>query len=340
MSETMLQQTPVQTVLRYFPRFLERFPSPKFLAKASLDEVLKQWEGMGYYARARNLHRAAQILWNAFEKSPFKDFGRFVRHWLKQEEKIFSLPGVGKNIGAMILSLCFKKSYPVLDANALRVYSRWFALKEEYLSRDLLKKVEPIARFFVQKHPGLCNQAIIELGETICLPRKPRCEICPVSPFCDAFQTGKMSIFPLRKARKDVPFFSVVAAVIQKNGRILITRRKDEGLLGGLWEFPGGKVEKGESDEEALKRELKEELNLNVHVGKFLMKISHRYTHMKVLLKVYEAEILSGDLKKIGVSDYRWVRPEEMQRYAFPAADKKILSYLQNLQKTAEFSSP
>ena len=146
---------------------------------------------------------------------------------------------------------------------------------------------------------------------------------------------GQGAMFPRRKYRRSIPYFTVVAAVIRKNGRILITRRKNEGLLGGLWEFPGGKVEEGETDEDALKRELKEELNVQVRVGRFLMQIPHQYTHMKVLLKVYEAEILSGEVKKIGVSDYRWVLPREMRKYAFPAADKKILSYLQNLKKTS-----
>ncbi len=335
-SEVMLQQTRVDTVKRYFPEFIKRFPTILHLSQASLDNVLKVWEGMGYYARARNLHKSARQLWDLYQNSTARkpqtkwDFTSFFQRKIARNPRFFfSLPGVGENIGAMVFSVAFNHPYAIQDANAMRVISRWFAVPLVYPSLRFHKAIRQIAESLLpQSCPGDWNQAVLELGETICLPRKPKCTICPVFSFCSAYQTGAPGSYPKRKKKKAIPFYTVVAGVIQNEGKILITKRKEEGLLGGLWEFPGGKVEEGETPEQALIRELREELQVDVKVGHFLLQIPHRYTHFCILLKVYEAEILSRSVHPLGVADYRWVLPSELSQFAFPSADRKILAYL------------
>jgi A/G-specific adenine glycosylase len=316
----MLQQTRVETVIPYYRKFLRKFPTVESLASADLAAVLKVWEGLGYYARARNLHKAAGVLVSSHR-------GKLPR----RSAELRTLPGIGEYTAAAIASIAFDEAVPALDGNARRVLSRWIALASDPASRSGMRRLrEKAARLLDPRRPGEWNQAVMELGATICLPAAPRCGACPVSGFCQAYRINNTAGIPRRKKRLPTPHYQVTAGVIQHRGRILIARRKEHGLLGGLWEFPGGKQEPGESLEECLQRELQEELNIRVAVGEKLTRIRHAYTHFRITLHVFFCRWIGGHPEPVGCSELKWVRPSELTRYAFPKADHSIIELLLN----------
>ena len=255
-SEVMLQQTQVATVVPYYHRFLQRFEDLERLARANSPAVLKAWEGLGYYARARNLHRAAGIVLK-------KHRGVVPNHWAEFRR----LPGVGDYIAAAVMSLAFEKPYPVVDGNVKRVLSRLLVIKDPVNKASSVNNFKQVAGSLLdQKKPGTFNQAMMELGAVVCRPQQPLCDICPVTKICRAYQAGKVLNYPIKLKKPTTPQYRIAVGVVFRNGRVLITRRKPSGLLGGLWEFPGGKIQKGESPEVACIREIKEEVNLAVQV--------------------------------------------------------------------------
>ncbi len=317
-SEVMLQQTQTTTVLSYFQKFIIHFPNLGRLAAANLQEVLKVWEGMGYYARARNLHSAAKIILAAHN-------GNVPDTW----ESIRKLPGVGDYIAAAVLSIAFNKPYAVVDGNVKRVLARLNMLTAPVNRSSSYKTFKTASeRLLDRRSPGIFNQAMMELGATCCTPKKPACDICPIQRFCRAFQEKAVAEYPKRIATPPIPLHHISVGVVYKNGRMLITRRKPDGLLGGLWEFPGGKVRKNESPESACIRELKEEVNLTVSVASHLAHVKHAYTHFKVHLEVFSCRYVSGKIKLKGAVDYRWVTWTELDRYPFPKANHKFIPLL------------
>ena len=318
LSEMMLQQTQVDTVIPYFRRFTKRFPTVGALADAPLDEVLKLWEGLGYYARARNLHRAARIVAHEFK-------GRFP----KTVEGLMRLPGVGRYSAGAIASLAFGVDAPALDGNVARVLCRVFAIRRDPREARTRDELWSLAGSLLPKgQAGKFNEALMELGATICTPRAPKCEICPIAAHCEARRRGIQERLPVRHARKLTPHYDVTAAVIRHNGRVLIAQRPHEGMLGGLWEFPGGKRETGESLEECLRREIREELKLEIEVGEPVAVVKHAYTHFRITLHAFECRVLSGKPQATGVADFKWVRMSEIDRYAFAVTDRKIIQAL------------
>ena len=316
----MLQQTQVDTVIPYFERFTKRFPTLKALADAPLDEVLKLWEGLGYYARARNLHRAARIVVREFN-------GRFP----KTVEGLMRLPGVGRYSAGAIASLAFGVDAPALDGNVARVLCRVFAIRRDPRDNRARDELWSLAGSLLpQGQAGTFNEALMELGATICTPRAPKCESCPIAAHCEARRRGIQEQLPVKRARKLTPHYDVTAAVIRRNGRLLIAQRPHEGMLGGLWEFPGGKREAGESLEECLRREILEELRIEIEVGAPVVVVKHAYTHFRITLHAFECRVLSGRPQAIGVADFKWVRLSELDRYAFAATDRKIIQALGN----------
>jgi len=173
----------------------------------------------------------------------------------------------------------------------------------------------------------------MELGSEICLPRHPRCETCPVNRFCEARLHHEQDSLPTRVAKKQLPFHTVAVGVIYRSGRILIDKRKPEGLLGGLWEFPGGKKRRGESLEAALRREVREELAITVRVGRLLAVVDHAYSHFRVRIHAFECAYVSGTPRCLACADFKWVRPGDLGRYAFPAANKKIIETLRSRKR-------
>ncbi len=317
-SEIMLQQTQVTTVIPYFHKFLREFPDIFSLAGADLQRVLKIWEGMGYYARARNIHRASLEIVEHHQGNIPSSF-----------EQLKNLPGTGEYIAAAVASIAFHKPHPVVDGNVKRVLSRLFLIDTPVNHGSAGKIFHQHALRFVdtqsEDHQGIFNQAIMELGALVCKPRNTDCPSCPVISYCQAFHQSVVDQFPKRVKKKKIPVYHVSAAVLRKNGRILITQRKPEGHLGGLWEFPGGKVRENETAEQACIREIKEEVNLDVAVDSFLTRIKHAYTHFKIVMDIFNCTFVSGYLKLNGPVDYRWVTVKQLDLYPFPGADRKFM---------------
>lgn len=317
-SEVMLQQTRVETVIPYYEHFIEQFPSVESLARAELSSVLKEWEGLGYYARARNLHRSAELVVEKYGGVVPLDYAA-----------LKSLPGIGDYTAAAIASIAFDQPVPVLDGNAQRVIARWVVLREDPRSPEGTKRLRRVAgKFLDQANPGRWNSAVMELGALICAPRNPRCDDCPVKSGCEAFRLDLTDRIPARKARKRIPHFQVTAGLIWKGSDLLIAQRKEDGLLGGLWEFPGGKLEDSETLQECLRRELSEELAIDVRIGEEVCLVNHAYSHFRITLHVFQCKYLSGLPQAIGVAQWKWVKAEQLPEFAFPRADRRVIEEL------------
>lgn len=317
-SEVMLQQTQVETVKPYYERFIKKFPTVKALANADLQKVLKVWEGMGYYSRARNLHKAAKIIKEELGGEVPDNYQQFRQ-----------LPGVGAYIAAAVQSIAFQQTYAVVDGNVKRVLARLFAIKAPVNDAKSYKVFQQKAsQILNQNNPGTFNQAIMELGALVCRPQNALCTKCSVAQFCAAFQTNSTDKYPVRRKRKPVPQYHAAIGVVSKNGKVLITKRKESGLLGGLWEFPGGKIQDGETAQQACIREIKEEVNLKIEVQNYLTQVKHAYTHFKIMLDVFQCRYVSGKVKLNGAVDYRWIRLNEIEKFPFPKATHKFVPML------------
>lgn len=317
-SEVMLQQTQVNTVLNYYRQFLKTFPNIQKLAGADLQVILKVWEGMGYYARAQNLHRAA--------KAVMQDHGgKIPDTW----EVFHSLPGVGDYIAAAVLSIAFDQAHAVVDGNVKRVLARLYKIDAPVNQASSNKRFKEAAdKLLDSQQPGIFNQAMMELGALICTPRNPSCNACPLNHFCRAYQTRQVTGFPKRQQTKATPQYHIAVGVVFKNNRVLITQRKADGLLGGLWEFPGGKIRDGESAQAACIREIKEEVNLNVNVDRHLATVKHAYTHFKIAMDVFCCRYISGRVHLRGPVAFRWIRLDEYKNFPFPKANHKFIPLL------------
>ncbi|UCE04886.1 MAG: A/G-specific adenine glycosylase [bacterium] len=318
--EVMLQQTQVKKVLEYYQKFLERFPDVKALAKADLQQVLKAWEGMGYYARARNLHKAAQFIMTKNGAEIPDNYDEFKR-----------LPGAGDYITAAVLSQAFNAPYAVVDGNVKRVLSRIFLIEKPVpVNSSASNKIfkEKADLLLDQRASGVFNQAMMELGAIVCRPSNPKCDDCPVSAFCQANKTNQQTKFPVTVQARSIPEFHIAVGVIHKEGHILITQRHLEGLLGGLWEFPGGKVNLGESTKQACIRTIKQRTNLEVEVNSFVTRVNHAYTHFRIIVDVFNCRFKSGTVVLNGHSDYRWISIEEIDKFPFHAAIHKFIPQL------------
>jgi len=317
-SEVMLQQTQVATVEAYWRRFLRRFPTVRALARARLDAVLKAWEGLGYYGRARNLHAAArQVVAERGGRLP------------TTAADLAKLPGIGRYTAGAITSIAFGADEAVLDGNVTRVLCRTFAVAADPKTAPTREKLWSLARNLIRAgRAGAVNQAAMDLGATVCLPRGPKCDACPLRRACRAHGSGRQETYPRKSPRKAVPHYDVVAGVVRRRGRILIGRRRPEGLLGGLWEFPGGKVEPGEMHADALAREVREETGVVVRVGRPIATVRHAYSHFRITLRAFACQAVAGRARPIGCDAVKWVRPADLTRYAFPAANAKVLAAL------------
>ncbi|HMP72013.1 MAG TPA: A/G-specific adenine glycosylase [Kiritimatiellia bacterium] len=319
-SELMLQQTRVDTVIPYFQRFMARFPTVAALAAAPRDEVMKAWEGLGYYRRVIRAHEMAKHIVDERK-------GRFPRsrdEWLK-------LDGVGPYTAAAVASLAFGEDVAVVDGNVIRVLSRWFGIDEPVGKAKTRRRFDELAHALLPRGSSAAyNEAMMELGATVCTPRNPACGSCPMRPVCFAAKTGQPESFPVVAPASALPHKHVGAGVIvDQRGRILIARRNEKAMLGGLWEFPGGGVEEGETLPQCIARELAEELGLSVRVGPHLITVRHTFSHFRMDLHAYWVRIDSGRPKAIGCAGFAWVTPDTISTYALPRADQKILEALQ-----------
>jgi len=317
-SEIMLQQTQVATAQPYYERFLHRFPTVQKLARARLDTVLKLWEGLGYYSRARHLHQAAKTI-----------VARHGGHVPRDMDALLALPGIGAYTAGAIASIAFGHREPVLDGNVMRVFCRLFRIRENPRQSAIQKELWLLARRLLPaKRAGDFNEALMELGAELCQPQDPRCGACPLSRICRARRHGEQRRLPLRAKKKAIPRHVIVVGIIYRRGRILIDKRKPEGLLGGLWEFPGGKQESGENLERALQREVREEIGIRIRVTRPVVTLDHAYSHFRIRLHAFECAYVSGTPRCLGCDDLKWVWPSDLNRYAFPAANGKIIEAL------------
>lgn len=330
-SEIMAQQTRVETVIGYFERWMARFPTLADLAAADQQEVLKLWEGLGYYSRARNLHKAAQIVAREHGGELPTD-----RHAL------LKLPGIGEYTAGAILSTAHGQAEPILDGNVKRALSRLWDIDQPITESGTLKQMWGLARQIAEAAPqgqaGVVNEALMELGATLCTPQKPRCLLCPVQDQCLAQAAGTQHLRPVTPPRKPTPHYDVAAAVIWRDnvppGQALIAQRPQDGMLGGLWEFPGGKMEPDDADLPAcLIREIREELGVEIVVGEPVITVKHAYTHFRITLHAFHARLAAGQdspPQAIGCADWRWVTLAELDDYPFPVTDQKIIQALRN----------
>lgn len=317
-AEVMLQQTQVNTVLPYYAAFMDQFPTVMDLARADLEEVLKAWEGLGYYARARNLHQAARVV--AHELA-----GEIPDNWTDFRR----LPGVGEYIASAVQSMAFDQAHAVVDGNVKRVLARVFLMEEAVNEAASHKAFKRRATALMDgADPGRFNQALMELGALICRPRNPLCEDCCLRACCQGFKTRQVKTYPKRRPSRAVPTRRVAAGVVWKKDRVLITRRPPNGLLGGLWEFPGGQVQDTEETRSACVREIREETGLRVEIHSHLIRVKHAYTHFKIEMDVFYCRYVSGRIRLNGPVDFRWIRLEEIDQYPFPKANLKFIPSL------------
>ncbi len=318
-SEVMLQQTQVEAVLPYFNRWMERFPDIESLSKASLQEVLAVWEGLGYYSRARHLHQAAQVI-----------SARYSGQIPRDVAQLRKLPGVGRYTAGAIASIAFGLDEPALDGNVRRVLARVFNVQESARSPSGERRLWGLAAEHLPPgRAGEYNQALMDLGATVCTPRSPSCEACPLRDMCQAYALGVQAERPVLTRRARLPHYTVTAAVIWRGGRVLLAQRPLEGLLGGLWEFPGGKLQDGEDLVSCLQREIDEELGVEVQVVDMIGVYQHAYSHFKVTLHAFSCKLSNGSQPRpIQAQDLRWVAPEELPDFPMGKIDRQIADFI------------
>ena len=326
-AEVMLQQTQLSVVLPYWQRWIMAFPTVEALAAASLEQVRLQWQGLGYYSRARRLHEAARVL--------------VQQPWPRDLDGWIALPGIGRTTAGGILSSAFNVPEPILDGNVKRVLARLHA-HERPPSRDQHLFWQRSEALLDPRRPRDFNQALMDLGATVCTPRRPGCDQCPWRESCAAYASGDPSGWPVVEERKPLPFQVIgIGVVINEAGDVLIDQRLEEGLLGGMWEFPGGKQEPGEPIEACIARELMEELGIEVSVGDPLITVDHAYSHKKLQFVVHLCRWISGEPQPLASQQVRWVRPEHLKDYPFPAANARIIeALLGRLSRSNQLEGP
>lgn len=314
LSEIMLQQTGVAAVIPYYERFLAAFPDVAALAGAPLEEVLHLWAGLGYYRRARFLHEAARVVMT-------RHAGRFP----EQLAEIMALPGIGRSTAGAIVSIAFDRKAPILDGNVRRVLCRLLAVFGDPRSGKVEKQLWQLAESLTpDDRPHDYAQAIMDLGATVCTPRRPDCRSCPLSGLCQAFWRGLQDQLPQRGARKTVPLVRQVAVLISCRGGYLVRRRPLEGMLGGLWEFPSADVPDG-SEAEQVARQLLAAEGVSATLQE-LGTVLHAYSHFRVELQVFTCR--ADQVGCVAEDDCRWLPMQELAEWPLHGSHKKALALL------------
>jgi len=319
-SEIMLQQTQMERGVDYFKRWMKRFPDVASLAEAGEDEVLKLWEGLGYYSRARNLHKAARIVRDRHHGQLPSSVG-----------ELLDLPGIGPYTARAIASIAFEEDVCVVDANVERVMSRLFNIAAPVKSRPAQEEINRhCARLLPQGMARAFNQALMEFGSLLCSPKNPSCHDCPMASWCQARNEGVQESRPVT-ARPLAPIYLTMATgVLIHDGLILTQKRLDDDIWGNLWEFPGGIVEEGETPQQALIREYMEETGLTVNHPVPIASFKHSFTRYRVTLHAYHVALQSDPaaLTLTAAQEYRWATWSEIKTLAFPAGHRKLVRHL------------
>ena len=317
LSEVMLQQTQVKTVIPYYKKWIENFPSFESVARAELDSLLKLWEGLGYYNRCKNFHKAVNIIVkNYYSTLP------------KKIEEFKSLPGVGEYTAAAVYSISFSENYPVLDGNVKRVMCRMLGVRH-FTSFNKKKILSKLSKWIDQNDPGTFNQALMELGNQICRPKNPLCNQCPISVNCKGFGVDNPESYPISKPKSPVPWYEVLTGIIWSNDSFLILKRYGYSHLTNLWELPGGKIQIKEKKQNQLINMLKNKYNLNVSDLTLLGSIHHKYSHFGIHLSGFNCRIKNINRIKTN-QPFRWIKTDEISQYAFPKANHKLFCLLKN----------
>lgn len=316
LSEFMLQQTQVETVIPYYQRFVERFPTIQDLAAAPLDDVLKMWEGLGYYSRARNLHAAATEI--------------VIRHdgtVPASYEALASLRGFGPYTTAAVMSIAFSAPYAVVDGNVIRVMARLFGIRSEVTCTESRRLIaEHAAHLLDPKRPGDYNQALMDLGATICSPKTPDCAACPVATHCLARREGVQDKLPKKAKARTRPTRTEIAVVLRREDELLVAQRPTSGLLGGLWEFPSVplKTENRRTWNDALSART----GLHISVGSRLEVLHHTFTHFELELRAHEGDWKGGTLFPSGYARLQWVPLEALGDLAFSRVHRRLVDFI------------
>jgi A/G-specific adenine glycosylase len=318
-SEAMLQQTRVETVIPYWERFLETFPDVESLAAADLDDVYAVWTGLGYYSRARNLRTAAQTIVAEHD-------GRVP----DTAEQLRGLKGIGPYTAGAVASIAFDREEPLVDGNVIRVFTRLCGIRKDSADRSVVKHLWEIAAELVRgPRPGDLNQALMELGATICTPRNPDCARCPVRKYCDAFDRGDAESLPIKKKRTAQKPMRAVAAWIERGGRILVVRRPEEGLMAGLWELPGGEIAPMEEGRDRLRDVLAQRVGLETRSVEPVGSVEHLFTHRRLRLELFRCVAEKGARVRLdGFVAHEWVKPATLLARAHSGSTRKALTLL------------
>jgi A/G-specific adenine glycosylase len=323
LSEIMLQQTQMERGVAYFERFIARFPDVRALDAASEDEVLKLWEGLGYYSRARNLRRAARRIMEHHD-------GAFPR----DPDAIRALPGVGPYTAGAIASVAFNAPLPAVDANVLRVFARVLDISEPVGAPAVKRRIEAAACELLDPLQARAfNQALMELGALVCKPRKPGCSSCPLATQCLAFANGTAEQRPVLKPGPEIIRVNMACGVLASRGRIFIQKRRQGDVWPGLWEFPGGVMEQGETPEETLVREYQEETELRVQAGGKIGVLRTSYTRYRITLHGFFCQAAPGvdpeaQYRLHEADEARFVIPAELKNFAFPSGHARLVAKL------------
>lgn len=316
-SEIMLQQTRVDTVIPYYHRFLKTFPDVRTLALATLQDVLKAWENLGYYSRARNIHAASRIIVNQWDARIPDTI-----------EEIKTLPGIGDYSAGAILSIAYGQSLPAVDGNVRRILSRIFAIRKPVDDPGEQKKLRELAAALIPFiRPGDFNQALMDLGATICKAKTPNCASCPIASICRARLLDLQNILPITRKAPGIPHRLAGAAVIYNaESKLLIVQRPATGLLASLWKLPGGFIENGESMKNGLQHRVKKELGIAIRGGKEIACVNHVYTHFRISLHAHDSILLKGEPNALGCQDWQWATPADLKKLPMSKIDRMVLA--------------
>jgi A/G-specific adenine glycosylase len=309
LSEIMLQQTQVATTIAYYNRFLEAFPTVKALAEASEDDVLKLWQGLGYYTRARNLKRCADVVWQQYD-------GKFPNTFTA----LLKLPGIGPYTAGAIASIAFGRRVPAVDGNVLRVIARHFALSDDIAEAKTTKQFHDLLLPLIPEHPGIFNQALMELGATVCTPQSPMCDQCPIMDTCKAYETLSVMQYPVKKKRVKQKKISIGMGIVRCKKAVLFFKQVEGRLLNGLWSLPFAADAGSVSD---LRKQLVEDFQLTLDKGYLAGEVKHVFTHLIWDIHVYVFE--AAEAHCIDFPEVCWCSEDAFDTLALPTVVKKAL---------------
>ena len=310
-SEVMLQQTQVNTVIPYYIRWIKKFPTIGSVARADFNLLLKLWEGLGYYSRCKNFYKASRIVEEKYKGTIPDNYSLFRK-----------LPGVGDYIAGAVMSIAFNKNYPAIDANLKRVISRYLGIKN-LTKKNIVRINNELKKNIIDHRPGDINQALMDIGSLICKPKEALCLKCPLIDNCKGFISGNPIIYPAKNKRKSIPTKEFIALLISYNNQILINHRKDDRLLGGLWELPITEFSNNCSKIDTMKKYVRNKYGFSVNVINQFDNVRHSYSHYKLLVTLFVCET-----KNINSRVGHWINIDEIDQYAFSKINHKLFDII------------